>query len=295
MISLNINAIIAGLAIGSIYGLIAVGYTIVFNATNVFNLAQGDFVMVGVMLSYLSLDVMHWPQIVALLVAVGGVMAIALFEERVVVRRFLRRSSHDIGWFIATLGFSVIIESVATILYGTRPVQAIPSPLPDGPVSIGSISTRPQYLLGLGVLAAVTVGVELFYRRTWTGVAMRATAQNREIAAMRGIKPNRVSMLAFGLAGLIGGLSGYVIAPVVSSDVTIGLTYALSGFVALAIGGFGSIRGSLAGALILGVGEQLFDLHGNAQYQVLADLAILSVVLLVRPSGIFRSSAARTV
>src|ERR1039458_1834527 len=110
--TLAINAVVTGLAIGSVYGLIAIGYTVVFNATKVFNLAQGDLVMLGVLISFYVLDLRHWPEIVALAIVLVAVPAVSLLEERFVVRPFLQRRGSSIGWFISTLAFSLVVETI---------------------------------------------------------------------------------------------------------------------------------------------------------------------------------------
>jgi branched-chain amino acid transport system permease protein len=294
-VSLFFDAVITGVAVGSVYGLIAIGYTIIFNATRIFNLAQGDLVMAGVLLSYLVLDVWHGPQVAALAFAVGGVTILALIEERLVVRPFIARTGDSIGWFIATLAFGLIVEAVATRLYGDHPPLAVPSPLPQSVIRLGPLTTTWPYVLAFVSLVAVTVAIEAFYGRTWIGRAMRAVAGDRELAALRGIEPTRISSLAFAIAGAVAGLAGYVVAPIVYANVSIGLTYSIKGFIALAIGGFGSIRGAFTGALILGVGEQLFDLYVNPRYEVLAGAALLMLILLVRPTGLFTTSLARRV
>jgi branched-chain amino acid transport system permease protein len=135
----------------------------------------------------------------------------------------------------------------------------------------------------------------MFYNHTWLGRATAATAEDRGLAAMRGISPTRISMLSFAIAGLIAGLGGFVIAPITFANVSIGLTYSLKGFIALALGGFGSIRGAVIGAWCLGVAEQLFDLYGNPSYEILASVIVLSVVLGLRPTGLFGHTQARSV
>jgi branched-chain amino acid transport system permease protein len=289
------NAIVTGLAIGAIYGLIAIGYTVGFNATRVFNLAQGDLVMVGVLLSYWALDVMHWPQFGALLLVLAAVPLVAVVEERLVIRPFLRRPDESIGWFISTLAFGLIIETVVVLLYGNHPPRAVPSPLPSTSVHLGSVATRWQLLLAIAALVLVALALEAFYWRTWLGQAMRATADDREMAALRGIHPARTSVLAFAIGGLIAGLAGYVVAPIVYADVTIGLSYSIKGFIALAIGGFGSIRGAIVGALAVGVAEQVFDLYVDPRYEPVAALLLLMMILAVRPTGVFRSHVVREV
>jgi branched-chain amino acid transport system permease protein len=292
---LALDAVVTGIAIGAVYGMIAVGYTVVYQATRVFNLAQGDLVMVSVMLSYVFLDLYRWPVLAALAASTAAVVAISVVEERTIVRPFLRRRSGGIGWFIATLAFSLLLETVAADLYGDHEPRAIPSPLGNRALHLGPVVVPLQLAVVFGALVVVVVGLEVFYQRTWTGQAMRATAEDREAASLLGVEPNRVSLVAFALGGLVAGLAGFVVAPVVFADVTIGLTYSIKGFVALAIGGFGSIRGAVVGALVLGVAEQLYDLYLGSRLDILAALALLAIVLLVRPTGLFGAAAAREV
>jgi branched-chain amino acid transport system permease protein len=292
---LLLTAVVTGLGIGSVYGLVGIGYTVVYSATGVFNLAQGDLVMCGVMFSWIFLDVLHWPQLAAFAGVLVVVTAISVAEERTVVRPFLKDNAEGIGWFIATLGFSLAVETIATILYGNRPIVAIPGFLPQVGLHAGPVSTTPQLLLSLATLVVIVGAIEVFYARTWMGRAMRATAQDRTAAALRGISPDRVGAFAFALGGLVAGVAGFVVAPIVFSNVTIGLSYSLKGFLALAIGGFGSIRGAVAGALVLGVGEQIFDLYVSPLFEQVAGLGLLLIVLALRPNGIFGRYAARRV
>lgn len=290
------TAVLAGLAIGSIYGLVGIGYTVVFNATRVFNLAQGDLVMLGIMGSYLLLVVVKLPEWAALLVILAGVGLIAAIEERFVVRPFLKKSgAASFGWFIATLGFSALLEGIVAVWFGHRPISAIPSPLSLGGFHIGSLQLGYRQLLVIGTFVVIIVLLDLFYRRTWTGQAMRATAEDRGAASLRGINPVSMGRTAFILAGVIGAAAGFVIAPITFSDPTVGLGFTLKGFLALAIGGFGSIRGAVVGGLALGVAEQLFDAYVTSNYEIVVGLILILVILTVRPEGLFRSTVARTV
>jgi branched-chain amino acid transport system permease protein len=291
-----VNAIISGLAVGSIYGLIAIGYTVIYNGTRIFNLAQGTLVMVAVMLSYFMIVKEGQPQWLTIIVVLAGVSAISLVEERVIVRPFLnRRGGEGIGWFIATLAFASIIQAIVTHLYGDNPPEPVPSPLPSGPIVIGFVHMSWQDVLAVVAFIAVCLALLVFYKRTWVGQAMRATAADRDVAMLRGIDVKRISQLAFLIAGLAAGVGGYVVAPIVYSDPTIGLNYAIKGFIALALGGFGSMRGAIAGALMLGVAEQVYDVYGNANYEVVVGVALLTLSLLVRPTGLFGTLRMREV
>ncbi len=292
---LLLTAIVTGLATGALYAMVGLGYTVVYNATRVFNLAQGDLVMASVMLSYLCLDVWHWPELAAFALSILGPVVLALVEERVIVRPLLRFGHGSISWLIATLAFSLVIETVAARLYGNHAPQGIPSPIGNHAIRVGPVTLSTHYLLVVAALAVVLVGVEVFYGRTWTGRAMRATAEDREAAAVFGIEPGRLGSIAFGLGGLVAGIAGFVIAPIVFSDTTIGLNFSLLGFLALAIGGFGSLRGAVVGGLLVGVGESVWDLYVGSQVDILAGLCLLAIVLIVRPVGLFAPRAERLV
>lgn len=294
--SIFFTAVIAGLTIGSIYGLVGIGYTVAFNSTRVFNLAQGDLVMVGVMASYYALDVLKVPQVVAFFGVVAFVMIVTALEERLIIRPFLGKTgTAHLGWFISTLGFAVAIESVVSAAFGNHAIVGIPSPLSLNGFHVGSVVVGYRKLLVIGTFLVVIVLLEIFYSRTWMGQAMRATAEDRDAASLRGINPVTMSQAAFLMAGFIAAVAGFVIAPLTFSDPTVGINYTLKGFLALVIGGFGSIRGAVAGGLMLGVAEQLFDAKFSSNYEILVGLALVMVVLGIRPEGMFKSSVARTV
>jgi branched-chain amino acid transport system permease protein len=294
-VTLFLTALFAGLAVGSVYGLIALSYTVVFNSTSIFNIAQGDLMMAGVLMSYFCLDRWHLPQIVTLLVVIAFVVALSLTEERVAVRPFLKRPGlGGLGWFIATLAFSLILETAASDIYGQNPVVAIPGPF-SGTVSIAGVRVADNFILAFVAMIAVMLALELFYKRSWLGTAMRGVAEDREVASLRGIDPLRISRLAFVIAGLVTALAAFVVAPIVSANVSVGLEYGLKGFIALAAGGFGSLRGCVLGGLLLGIAEQMFDLYVNSNYEVLAGLILILLVLAVKPTGIFGTRAVREV
>jgi branched-chain amino acid transport system permease protein len=276
--------------------MLALGYTVIVRSTGIFNVAQGDLMMFGVLIAYFALDEWHLPQLVSLLVIIAAVVTISLVEERIAVRPFITKSgSSGLGWFISTLGFAFILETAGTVLYGNRPIQQIPGLLPGKSVYIGSVAIVPKFILALVVMCVMAAILELFYRRSWLGLAMRAVAENREVSALRGIDARRLSQFAFAIAGLVTAIAAFAVAPIASADPTIGLTYGLKAFIALAVGGFGSIRGCVLGGLLLGITEQLFDLYLSSNYEVLAGLLLVLVVLATRPRGLFGVRAVREV
>ena len=294
-LSLLPDAIVAGLCTGAVYGLVALGYNITYNATGVFNLAQGDLVMVGVMLTWVAVSIFHLPYLVAFLGVVVIVSLISLIEERFVVRPFLVRREANIGWFISTLGFSIVIEAIAMIWFGNHPIVPIPSFLPQNGFHILGVLFVPRELLVFGSLVVLSVGFGIFFKKTRTGLMMQATAEDRQAAGLRGVNPIRIGQMGFLLGGVIAAVAGFTVAPLVSTSIAVGLSYSVKGFVALAVGGFGNLRAGVVAALLLGVAESVFDLFVGAEYEIAVGLVILLVVLGVKPTGVSRSFAARQV
>lgn len=293
---LTLLAIVTGIGIGSVYGLVAFGYATIYAATGVFNLAQGALVMVGVMALWYFAQVLGWPRWAAFIGVLVVVPLVAILVERIAVNPIRRRidTDHGFGWFITTLAAAIIIETIVTAWYGDRPVEKIPDNI-SGSVSLGPVSMQSNLLLAVAALLICMVLVEVFYRRTWLGMSMRSIGSDQEVAMLRGVKPGVMSMSAFAIGGLLAGIAAIAIAPIVGSDPTVGLNFSIQGFVAMAIGGFGSLRGAVLGAWLLGVSEQLFAVYFNAQFQIVAGLLVLLIVLILRPNGIFGSAGVRKV
>lgn len=294
--TLFLIAVIAGLAVGSVYGLIAISYAIVFESSGVFNVAQGDLLAAGILVSYFTLIVWEMPQVLALVLIVGVVVLLSVIEERVAVRPILRRmGAGGITWFISTLAFGLIISTLAIAIYGGKPIHPIPSAFGNGAWHIGDVVIAPKYVAAFALLIIVGFGLEAFYRKSLSGTAMRAVAEDRDVASLRGIAIDKIGRNAFIIAGVVTGLAAFVVAPIVSADVTVGLVYSLKGFIALAIGGFGSMKGAAIGGLLLGVTEQLFNLYGDSNFEVLAGLLLVILVLMIRPQGLFNKALVREV
>ncbi|MGF7234301.1 MAG: branched-chain amino acid ABC transporter permease [Frankia sp.] len=292
-----INAIIVGVAIGSIYGLIGLGYTVGFNATRVVNFAHGDLVMVGVLLSYWLLTSWRWPQLAVLPVVVVAVTALALVEERIIIRPFVGKGADSslLGWVVSTLGFGLMVETVATKIWGNRPPRSVPSFVSSGTLRMGGVLLRWQLLVPIGVLIVATLALQLFYRRSTIGWRMRASADDPVLGSLRTIESARIGRTAFMLSGALAGVTGFAVGPIVFADPDLGLKYGLVAFVALAMGGFGSIPGALLGAVGLGIAQQLIFIHLSGQFEDVATLVVLSIVLLIRPSGLLSQSRSRSV
>jgi branched-chain amino acid transport system permease protein len=293
-----VNAVIHGLALGAVYGLVGLGYTVVYKATRIVNLAQGDLLMVGALLSYWLMALLHWPWFPALLAVIVMLVVLALIEERLIIRPFVGHAeggASALGWLVSTLAFGLVIETVAVQVWGNKAPTPVPSPISAGSLRIGQVYLPWQSLAPLVVLVVLTLALHEFYRRTQLGRAMRAAADDPELASIRAIDPRRISRAALVIAGVIAALSGFVLGPIVNADPSIGLEYGLTAFVALAVGGFGSIPGTLLGAAVLGVVQDVAMLKVSGEYTDVITLVLLLVVLMIRPNGLLTVSRMRSV
>jgi branched-chain amino acid transport system permease protein len=293
------QAVVSGLTIGAIYALVAVGYNVVYASTEVFNLAQGMLVMVGVMMTYEFREVMGWPTVgaIAAAVVVAGMVNVAI--ERVCVAPLGRRrggAQHHVALpaFVTTLGASLVILDAYELIFGSEILPFHPY-FASRAFDIQGVHVSRQQLFMIGAALVIVLAYHAFARYTRWGLGLSAMAQNREGAALRGVPVGGARIVAFLLAGVISGLAGIAIAPVTYADTTLGFNYALKGFVAMAIGGFGSTTGALVGGAVLGMTEAMLVTYGNDQYRIYASLLLLIVVFTLRPRGLLGRQTIRTV
>ncbi|HSV80838.1 MAG TPA: branched-chain amino acid ABC transporter permease [Ramlibacter sp.] len=285
-----------GLTMGAIYAMVAVSFNIAYKPTNVFNMAQGELVMLGAMFAAALMTNKGLAWIVALVIVLLVVAAIALFEERVAVATLIRRPSQHHGWIISTLAFSMVIINVSDQVWGTdaRPVPAVPGTSLDT-VQLGVLSFSTQQI-ALFLIAVVSIAaVEWVYRNTLPGKAVLAVAEDREAARLNGISPSRLTMTSFAIAGAYAALTGVVAAPLLLASTTIGLGMLVKGFMALAIGGVGSNWGALAAGILIACVESLSSIYLSPGYRQVLLLVVMLAILLVRPYGFFGRGAVREV
>lgn len=285
-----------GLTMGAIYAMVAVSFNVAYKPTNVFNMAQGELVMLGAMFAWGLMTVKGLPWIAGLVLVMAAVALIGLFEERVAVATLIRRPSHHHGWIISTLAFSIIIINVGDHIWGTDP-QVVP-PLPGASmdtVQWGDFTFNTQQFAVLAVAVASIALVEWVYKHTLPGKAVRAVAEDRDAARLNGISPSRLTMTSFALAAAYAALTGVVAAPLVFASTAIGLALLIKGFMALAIGGVGSNWGALAAGLLLGCVESFSSVALTPGWRQVLLLAVVLGLLLVRPFGFFGRAGVREV
>ena len=291
MVEILTSQVVSGLATGCVYALIALGFVLIFKATDVVNFAQGEFVMVSGFISYTLLirgGLPYWLVLVLTVVA-SGFVGVAL--ERVVVRPIMDAPIFSI--VIATIGASTVLRSSAGILYGYD-VLPLPTLFSKDPVRLGVLTFTAMDAGVIGSSLAIMLALYLFFKLTKTGMAMRATAQSQTAARLMGVSVKRIFSLTWAISAGIGGVAGVLIAPIIYLDPNLGFI-GVKAFAGAILGGFGSIPGAIVGGMLLGVLENLSGYFFNAGIKQVSTYILLILVLVIRPSGFFGAAPIRKV
>jgi branched-chain amino acid transport system permease protein len=278
---------ITGLALASIYVLIAISFTLILAASGVFNFAQGTIAMGGTILSFLLGVQLGWPPLVtAAAIGALGVAAGLVNHLLAVWPAMGRAKSFTHTTMLTTIGLGTGVNALVALFFGSDSYR-VPSYVSDEPLHLFSIPLRPTYLVMICVGTGVTLLVDWVVRRTETGQMFRATLEDPEGARLLGIDTRKVIALAFGLAGAMSGLAGFLIAPPIGASAFTAQDLAFYGFAGMAIGGFGSFAGSLVGGLIVGLVAGLTPTLAPPHLVLPLLWIIVVAVLLVKPMGLW--------
>jgi len=274
--------LLAGLTIGAIYALVALGFSIIYNASQVINFAQGEFVMIGGMATVWLANA-GWPLPAAIAAAVLLAALLGLALEKFAVQP--ARGAPVVTLIIITIGASILLRGLATLVWDKRvhPLQAFSG---DTPIAIGGATLLPQSLWVFGTTLAVVALLGWFFGRTLLGKALLATSHNRLAAQLCGISVHAVLLVAFGLSAALGAVAGILIAPITFTSWDIGVMLGLKGFAAAILGGMGSGAGAVLGGLVLGVAEALGAGYVSSAYKDVIAFAIILAVLMFLPGGL---------
>lgn len=275
--------VFSGLTTGAIYALAALGFSLIYNASGVINFAQGDFLMLGAMVTAAMLGA----QIPYGLAATAGVLAtvvVGLLLYRLAIKPAGEASV--VALIIITIGASIFIQGVVQIVLGKNQ-QTLPPFTGDQALQIMGAYVLPQSLWVLGTAAVLVALCFAFFRCTMVGKAMLAVAANALAARAVGIPTARVLQLSFGLSALLGAVAGVVAAPITTTVYDIGLMLGMKGFVAATLGGLGSAGGAVVGGLIVGLLEALVAGYISSAYKDAVPFVMIVVILLVMPHGLF--------
>jgi branched-chain amino acid transport system permease protein len=285
------QAIVSGVALGSVYALIAQGYYVTFTTTETVNFAQGEFLMVGALTSFTLLVLNGVNFVVALIVVMLLMAAMGMAVERVAIRPLRQLSS--VGWVLSTVGVSVILRQFAEIYWG-REQKRVPSIFGDTPITLGNVGIFPQEIFIILASLLTMALLLVFLKRSTFGKALQAVAFNPAAAGLMGINVRQMIVVAYVISSILAGIAGMLVAPIIFAHAEMGALLGLKAFAAAIIGGIENPIGILVVGIGLGIAE--FIAAGiNASFRDAATFLILILLLAWRPQGLFRRVTAEKV
>jgi branched-chain amino acid transport system permease protein len=277
----------SGLTVGSTYALAALGFTLIYNASQVINFAQGEFIMLGGMLAvYFSLQ--GWPLPVVMLLAIALPALVGILLEKLAIEPV--KGAEPITLIIITIGASLVIRGLVQVFLG-KGTFGLPPFSGDQPIEIGGATLLPQSLWVMGVTGLVVVALWFFFAKTLLGKAMLATSFNRMAAQMVGINVQWILLLSFAMSAALGALGGILITPITLTSYDVGVMLGLKGFVAAVLGGIGSGLGAVVGGLLVGVLEAFGAGYISSAYKDAMPFVLILFILFFMPRGLFGGQA----
>lgn len=285
---------LSGLALGCVYGLVALGVVVIFSATRLLNFAQGELLMLGGLTAWWALTDQNWPFPLALLAVLGvGLLAGALMSK-LVVGTMLARGADNISVVIATLAVSIVLSQSVARLTGPQS-RGVPAALSGDPLTIaGAVYTKANLSITVGSVVALAVFAWIRHR-TRTGLSLRAVGANRSGARILGMNVGAVETIAFALSGAVAAFAGLLLTPVTGWTPTMGLNAAILGFIAAIVGGIASPYTAFAGGLLIGVLSSVLQAYLPSTFPFATAIlfAVLILVIAVRPGGLVPSAETR--
>ncbi|HIK76250.1 MAG: branched-chain amino acid ABC transporter permease [Alcanivorax sp.] len=281
----------SGITLGAIYALVALGFTLIYNASHVINFAQGEFLMIGGMGTVVLMDA-GAPIYLAIpgAIVMAGIAGVLLHKLAIAPAK----NADVVTLIIITIGASIFLRGLAQIFWG-KDYHALPAFSDTESLSVGGAVLLTQSLWILGIATLLVVALGLFFTRTALGKALLATSMNKDAASMVGIKTGAILTLAFGIAALLGAVAGVIVAPITFTAYDIGIMLGLKGFIAAAIGGLGSSTGAILGGLLLGLAEAYTAGYISSDYKDAVPFVLILVILFFLPNGLLGSRAVERV
>lgn len=279
-----LQAAVNGLLLGGVYGLVSVGLTLIFGVMRVVNFAHGEFLMLGMYAAYWLVVLTGVHPYVALLPVGVLLFAAGVLIQWGLIQRVLGQA--DETQILLTVGLSAILQGVVLFVWGAD-YRSIRSPLASASIALGPAFLSVPRLIAFGVALILGGGLYLLLRSTDLGKAMRAAAENREVAMLLGINPLRIYLIAFGIGIGLVGIAGALMIPVLPTFPTVGTLFSLIAFVVVVLGGMGDVVGAMIGGMIIGITEALVATYVALDLVPVATFLIFITILLKRPQGMF--------
>ena len=279
----NLQFAFSGLTVGTVYALVALGFTLIYNSSDVINFAQGEFVMLGGMTT-VFLGLAGVPLPLAALAAIVVTVAVGFALHRLAIEP--ARTTNPIVLIMITIGASIFLRGVAQVVFDKR-FHSLPPAFGSDPIRIGGAAILPQSLAVLASAVVMVVLLWLFIDRTLFGKALIATSANRLAARLAGIDTRKIVGFSFALSAAIGAVAGILITPITLTSFDVGTLLALKGFAAAMLGGIGSAAGAVVGGIVLGLLEAFSAGYISSQYKDAVAFLVILAVLFAMPQGLF--------
>jgi branched-chain amino acid transport system permease protein len=279
-----VQYLFTGVTVGSIYAMVAVGFNIIYNVTDIINFAQGEFVMLGGLIMVFFTVTAKLPLPLAFVLTIAAVTAVGALMERFTINPL--KNASVLTMIIVTIAVSILFKGIAMFVWGKDP-YIFPPFSGSKPLFIYGAAIQTQTLWVLLMTAVMVVLMTIFFKKTRYGKAMLACADNPEAARLVGIKVNTMILISFALSAAIGAVAGAVITPISLMEYDRGALLALKGFGAAVLGGLGSFYGAVVAGVLLGIIESMCAGLVSSGYKDAVALILLLLVLYVRPSGLF--------
>jgi branched-chain amino acid transport system permease protein len=277
------QAVVNGLLIGGVYALVSIGVTLIFGVVKIVNFAQGEFVMIGMYISFFLFTQLGMDPIVSLLVSMPVLFAIGVLVQHFLIRRVL--GLNDLPQIFLTFALSLLILNLALMLF-TANYRTVHTSYSDEVLHLGGLIVPVAKLIAFAVAMLLSGGLWVFLHATDLGKAMRAASQNRDVAQLMGINPNRVFAVALGIALALAGAAGSLLMPFYPAYPLVGQVFVLMAFVAVVLGTLGNVIGALVASLLMGIAESLGIQFIGADSGLIVVFLLLLTTLALRPSGL---------
>ncbi len=279
---LLLQFLITGITVGSVYALVGLGFTIIYNASDVVNFAQGEFVMIGA-ISAVTFSVSGIPLIVAIILAILVTVLVGFALNQFAIKP--AKGASVVTTIIITIGASIFLRGAALLIWG-KDFYSLPAFSGEVPIQLGSATILPQNLWVIGVTIIIVSAILWFFNHTLLGKAVLACSCNRKAAQLVGINVGKMLLLSYGLSAMLGAMAGVLIVPITFTSYDAGIMLGLKGFSAAILGGIGNPIGAIVGGLLLGILESLGAGYISSGYKDAIAFAIILLVLFIRPSGL---------
>jgi len=281
-----LSALISGLGLGSMYGLMALGFYMTYAVSGTVNFAQGSSMMLGAVLCFTFAQTYGLPMALSIVLALLLCAVYGLLVERLAVRPFASRGSN--AWLMSTVALGIVLDNVVMHTFGREP-RSLPSPLVSAPIDLAGVGlgVYPLQLLIPVIGLVLAAALHTLARRTRWGVALLAVVQNRDAARLMGIPISRAIAVAFALSTLFAGVAGILIAPLFNVNADMGTLFGLKAFAVAILGGITSAWGVMIAGLLFGLAEGLITVTLGSSYTQMITFALVIAVLALRPNGLF--------